>query len=1203
MNTATLKSYAPKARKDFLNSVTDKAALLGISAKEQTPANITADTAVINGRPYSTQIGKQQIELVERVKKEGFQQVMEAIAYSWFNRFMAIRFMEIHDYLEHGYRVLSHPDGHDEPEILEKATSVELSGLNKQKVAELKLDGGKDEELYMLLLKAQCNELNKSMPFLFEHVADCTELLMPENLLHSDSVIREMVNTIDEEDWQEIEIIGWLYQFYISEKKDQVIGRVVKSEDIPAATQLFTPRWIVEYMVQNSLGRTWLNYKSDSPLKEKMDYYIEPAEQSDEVNKQLAELIPEELNPENLTLIDPACGSGHILVVAYDILFQIYKETGRKSRNIPRLILEKNLFGLDIDQRAVQLSTFALLMKARKDDSRILNREGLKLNIHEIPESSDLNANQIHNYLFHSDDSDYRTTIQELVDTFQYGKTYGSLITIDQVLYSRLAELQIEIRDKGASGDGLEIMAKREIRPLLEVALAMGCQYDVVVANPPYIGKRQQNAQTKLFLIEKFKGFDRDLFSAFFERNIQYAKPNGHLGFMSPFVWMFISSYKKVRSRFIEDKTISSLIQLEYSGFEGATVPICTFTIMNKHTKNFTGAYIRLTEFKGHRNQGPKALEAIQNQSSNWFYNSNADNFKKIPGFPIAYWAKDSIFNIFDTSKPLEEYANPVQGATTSDNERFLRYWHEVSFDEIGLNYSNCEEAKHSNKKWFPFNKGGGFRKWYGNHQYVINYKNDGEEIKAFHKELNKTSPGGRLKNQQYYFSPTISWSKISSASFCVRWFPKGFIFSDAGSCIFTQNQDHIKKLMGLLNSNIVANLLSFFSPTLNFEAEQLKKLPIANELFDSNKNFMEMVGRLLEIGKVDWDSFEYSWEFEAINWTKKPFVGDSIQNAIVNLILNNKEIITEMATLETDLNKLLLSKYDINGVISPIIPEDKISLSINPKYRYSGSNIGESELWNRYKLDSISELISYSIGCMMGRYSLDQQGLVYAKSGNIDFDMALYSIFQSDEDGILPLLDMDWEFKDDITLRFEEFLKTVWDEKTLFENLEFVAGAFSPKQNETPKNTIRRYLCSKFFDDHLKTYKKRPIYWLVSSGKEKAFEALIYLHRYNEATLARMRNDYVIPLQGKMNKRSAYLEDQVKQGGSASLVSQYQKEVDRLKKKQLELAKFDDLLKHYADRKISLDLDDGVKVNYGKFGTLLAKVKEITGIKPEELN
>jgi type II restriction/modification system DNA methylase subunit YeeA len=1163
MNTATLKSYAPKARKDFLNSITDKAALLGITAKEQILANITGDTAVINGRPYSTQIGKQQIELVERVKKEGFQQVMEAIAYSWFNRFMAIRFMEIHDYLEHGYRVLSHPAGHDEPEILEKATSIEFSGLNKQKVAELKLDGGKDEELYQLLLKAQCNELNKSMPFLFEHMADCTELLMPENLLHSDSVIREMVNSIDEADWQEIEIIGWLYQFYISEKKDQVIGKVVKSEDIPAATQLFTPRWIVEYMVQNSLGRTWLNYKPDSSLKEKMDFYIEPAEQTEEVNKQLAELVPKELNPEDLTLIDPACGSGHILVVAYDVLFQIYKENGRKSRNIPRLILEKNLFGLDIDQRAVQLSTFALLMKARKDDSRILSREGLKLNIHEIPESSDLNADEIHNYLFHSDDSEYKATIQELVATFEYGKTYGSLITIEQDLHERLKELQTSIEDKGTSGDGLEIIAKQNIIPLIEVGVVLGSKYDAVVANPPYMGVKGMNTQLKDFAKRNFKDSKSDLFAMFLDHGFSLAKEDGFNAQINMQSWMFLSSFEKLRRRVINGKTIITMAHLGTRAFDsigGEVVSTTTFSIKNTCVSKYQSSFIQLIDQKNEATKRAKLLEYRNNVHS-----TDSRTFNKIPGSPISYWVTDKIAKIFENSLLNETY-ELKEGVGTRNDDVFMKMFWEVSTEEISRK-----------KRWIVTDKAGDVRRWFMGFSYVMDWQDDGRRIKNYRNE--DGSLRSRPQNTAFLFKEGVTWGKVGTGIASFRWRPSGFGFNDAAPAIFGTN---VFDLLPYLNSKVTQKLLSARGMTTNNTTGVIGELPI-KEMDSTYVN--QIAKQCVVIAENDWNSFETSWEFQ-----KHPVISKNIKALTTAESFKAWEKhcglnISTMKNLEEENNKLLIEAYDLEDELSPEVLEEQITLT--------GAD----------RVEDTKSLISYSIGCMMGRYSLDQPGLIYAQSCNQNFDETFYLKFTADEDGILPLLDMDWEFEDDITLRFEEFLKVVWDEKTLFENLEFVAGAFSPKQNETPKDTIRRYLVSKFFDDHLKTYKKRPIYWLVSSGKEKAFEALIYLHRYNEATLARMRNDYVIPLQGKMNKRTVYLEDQVKQGGSASLVSQYQKEVDTIKKKQLELAKFDDLLKHFADQKISLDLDDGVKVNYGKFGTLLAKVKEITGEKPEELN
>jgi type II restriction/modification system DNA methylase subunit YeeA len=1165
MNTGTLKSYAPKARKDFLNSVTDKAALLGITAKEQIPANITGDTAVINGRPYSAQIGKQQIELVERVKKEGFQQVMEAIAYSWFNRFMAIRFMEIHDYLEHGYRVLSHPAGHDEPEILEKATSVELSGLNKQKVAELKLDGGKDEELYQVLLKAQCNELNKSMPFLFEHVADCTELLMPENLLHSDSVIREMVNTIDEDDWQEIEIIGWLYQFYISEKKDQVIGKVVKSEDIPAATQLFTPRWIVEYMVQNSLGRTWLNYKPESPLKTKMDYYIEPAEQSDEVNKQLAELVAEELNPEDLTLIDPACGSGHILVVAYDVLFQIYKETGRKSRNIPRLILEKNLFGLDIDQRAVQLSTFALLMKARKDDSRILNREGLKLNIHEIPESSDLNADEIHNYLFHSDDSEYKTTIQDLINTFQYGKTYGSLITIDQNLYCRLTEMQTSIVDKGTSGDGLEIIAKKTILPFVEVGLVLGKKYDAVVANPPYMGTKGMNAIIKDYSKIKFKDSKSDLFAMFMEQGFYFAKENGYNSQINMQSWMFLGSYQKLRRKILNNKSLITMAHLGARAFgqiSGEVVQTTVFCILNTNIVNIKPVFFRLTE--GNEESKKNALKAKEKRYSLL----HQSDFLKMSTSPIAYWINKKIISLYSELASLYEVAPTNKGLDTGHNDTFLRFWFEVDINKTAL-FKTSDDSP----KWVPCQKGGSSRSWYGNNEIIVNWENKGEKLKKH--------SGSTIRNERNYFLPGLSWSTLSTSKFRMRHVDQGFIFESKGAMCFPNEEDSLY-ILALCNSTPFNFLLALETPTLDYHEGPVGRVPVVKKNNSFNDKNIE---NLVCIAKKDWDSFETSWSFKEFPWLFGELKAENTILSNDNWESQCQTHIQTMKELEEDNNRLFIKAYGLEGELTADVPEEQITLA------------------RADKVVDTKKLISYAIGCMMGRFSLDQQGLVYAHSGNKDFNETVYSTFPADDDGILPLLDMDWEFEDDITLRFEEFLRVVWDEKTLFENMEFVAGAFNTKQNETPKDAIRRYLSSKFFDDHLKTYKKRPIYWLVSSGKEKAFEALIYLHRYNEATLARMRNDYVIPLQGKMNKRSAYLEDQVKQGGSASLIRQYQKEVDTIKKKQLELAKFDDLLKHYADQKISLDLDDGVKVNYGKFSTLLAKVKEITGKKPEELN
>jgi hypothetical protein len=612
MNTNKIKSYAIQASRDFLKAVTERANFYGIYGDNHIEDIIfKGDVAIIGDRAIPQKEGELRQRLVERIQRNGFEMTLAGHAYSWFNRFAALRYMELHGYLDHGCRVLSHPSGSNMPEIFEQAVDVALPGLNRNKVIELRLAGHKDNDLYRLLIIAQCNALHSAMPFLFDKIDSETELLLPDNLLHSDSLIRKLVADIPEEDWQEVEIIGWLYQFYISEKKDEVIGKVVNSEDIPAATQLFTPKWIVKYMVQNTLGRMWLATYPDSPLREKMEYYIAPAEQSPDVQQQLEAITPKELTPETITFFDPAQGSGHILAEAYDIFKAIYLERGYRTRDIPRLILEKNLYGLDICDRAAQLAGFALMMKARADDRRILGYPDLKLNVHAIQDSRPSDVRHIETFFRGDEYQGVRGDLKTLTGLFENAKTFGSLITIPEPLAGRMPEIAQTVEEK--IGKWVASSDVQNLRGLVNQAEVLARKYDCVVTNPPYMGGKGMNGLVKTFLKDNFPDVKSDLFSAFIVRNTDLTKPNGQLGFMSPFVWMFISSYEKLRDFLIDHKTITSLIQLEYSGFEGATVPICTFTLENAHYSDFKGGYVRLSDFRGADKQGPKALEIIQN--------------------------------------------------------------------------------------------------------------------------------------------------------------------------------------------------------------------------------------------------------------------------------------------------------------------------------------------------------------------------------------------------------------------------------------------------------------------------------------------------------------------------------------------------------------------------------------------------------------
>ncbi len=1194
MNTANIKSYAPKARRDFIQAVTEKAHLLGLSEDHVEPVEIKGDVAIIAGRPYPKKIAELRQQLVERINREGFDVVMRAMAYTWFNRFVAIRYMELHDYLDHGFRVLSNRTGSEIPEIVEHATEVELPGLNKEEVVRLRLAGDKDNELYQLLVVAQCNALHQAMPFLFERIGGYDELLMPDNLLHSNSPVRHLVNDIPEKDWQQIEIIGWIYQFYISEKKEEVIGKVVKSEDIPAATQLFTPNWIVKYMVQNTLGAQWLATYPDSKLKGQMEYYIEPAEQTDEVKAQLAAITPSALNPEGLTLIDPASGSGHILVEAYELFKAIYLERGYRQRDVAQLILEKNLFGLDIDGRAAQLTGFALMMKGRADDRRLFER-GVQLNVMALVDSTDFDAEQLAKGVKLADYRLQPDDLTELKLLFEHATTFGSLIQVPEGLAAKLPALK-QMGEAARQGLFVADVLKR-MGPLVQQAELLAAQYDAVVANPPYMGGGGMNALVKKFAKDNFNGAKSDLFACFIERGNTLAKNAGRVGIVAPYVWMFISSYERLRTKLLDETSLTSLIQLEYNAFEPACIPVATFTFIRHRVPSLVGSYIKLSEFKGHQNQAPKTLEAINNPDCGWLYRSKSDEFKQIPGTPVAYWVSEKVFRCFSSFPKLGDVAHAYSGMSTTDNERFLRKWHECDHQGICFGIQSSEESKKDNGKWYPYNKGGSYRKWYGNNEFLVNYLHNGEELKEWvvnnPSDPNTTHWSRRLFNTEYFFRPGLTWSALTSGSISFRFYDDGFIFDSKGPALLPLDASSSSSILGFVNSKLAMSFLEILCPTLDFNKGPIELLPIHHDICSlaTELNAEKSIFR----SKRDWDAFERSWDFQTLP-ILKPLAESSVtlESSYIAWIVQNRETIAEMQRLEEENNRLFIDAYGLADELTPDVPIEQITLTVNPAYRYGGK-LSEEELWTRFRQDTMAELVSYAIGCMMGRYSLDAPGLIYAHSGNEGFDSSRYPTFPADDDGIVPLTDTEW-FDDDACHRLVEFISKAWDAAHLEDNLTFLADNLSPRKNESSRDTIRRYLCDSFFKDHLQTYKKRPIYWLLSSGKQKAFQCLVYLQRYNESTLSRVRSAYVTPLFGNFNGRLEYLQNERDAADTASAKQKIQKEIDDMNKKLAELSTFDDELRHYADKRISLDLDDGVKVNYDKFGNLLAEKKTVTG-------
>lgn len=1221
MNRTAVQKYAPAARRDFIQAVTARAHALGITEKDSLPAQISGDVAIIGGQAFPRAFALQRQKLVEDVARRGFAQVMEEAAYTWFNRFVALRFMELRGWLACGCMVLGSESSTGLPAILDHLADLDDTVFPAEVLAharELRLAGDREEELYHLLLIAQCNALHACLPLLFEKVSDTSELLLPDNLLYSDSVIRRLVREIPDEDWESVEIIGWLYQFYISEKKAAVIGKTVKTEDIPAATQLFTPNWIVQYMVQNTLGRQWLAATPDSSLREHMPYYIEPAAQEDGVREALAAATPAGLEPEQLTLLDPACGSGHILVEAYNIFKRIYQERGYRSRRIPRLILENNLFGLDIDPRAAQLTQFVLLMLARKDDSRILE-DPPAMNVMALRTSrlwqdqaarkaladcllQDLPANGDARQLSlldarpaTADAGDLPQALDALLRLFAQADAFGSLLRVPDSLRRALPDLRRCLENARDTGSELCRAQVEALEPLLRQAELLSRTYDCVVANPPYMGGKGQNAALKTFLKDEFNDAKSDLFSAFILRNLELTREHGQLGFMSPFVWMFISSYEKLRHFIISEKCITSLVQLEYSGFDGATVPICTYTFENSKLPRYKGSYIRLSDFRGAENQGPKTLEAIQNPACGWFFTATAEDFKKIPGSPVAYWVSDNVRNIFAENPPLGNVAEARQGLATADNNRFLRFWPEVNIASIGFSMSSCSDALRSAKKWFPYNKGGEFRKWYGNQEYVVNWEKDGQEIRNFFDENGRLR--SRPQNTVFYFRESVSWSDVTSAVNAFRFYPKGFIHDIKGQSLFGFNSQEKKHILSFLNLKFIYRLTKILNPSLSFQVGNLNQLPHLDFCQDSSECIM--------LEKSDWDAYETSWDFQSLPLLRPEYRFHSLPAAYTGVRAAWQAMTEEMQRLEEENNRVFIEAYGLQDELTPDVPLKEITLTCNPFYRYGvdaeqADAATRTALEDRLRADSVKELLSYAIGCMMGRYSLDAAGLVYAAAGNADFDAGKYTTFPADEDGIVPLGDMPW-FDDDAAHRFREFCLAVWGEESLEENLRFVADQLDPKRGETPEATIRRWLSGKFFKDwHCKVYKKRPIYWLFSSGKHKAFECLVYLHRFSSNTLPRMRAAYVTPLQGKIAARLELLEREEAGAGSTSSRNALKKQRELLLKKQDELRHFDDLLRHYADQNIQLDLDDGVKVNYAKLADLLAESKTITGGKEE---
>lgn len=1135
MDKNAIKKYAVWAREELIERVSQKADQYEISAD----ADPNADSA--HGVLLTPSEKKQRVSLITRVKDKGMDQVIEEVAYTWFNRFAALRFMEVNNYLPSRVRVFTDEEGAFKPEILTEAIHLELKGLDMEKVYALK-EANDDEALFKYLIIAQCNALSSVLPGMFQKIADYTELLFPDNLLREGSVVERMITDIPEKDWNvseggQIEIIGWLYQYYISEKHDKVVdplhGKVVAKNEVPAATQLFTTDWVVRYIIDNSVGRYWIERNPESNLKNELEYFVTP---KDSIIPQ----VNEKITPEQLTVFDPCMGSAHFGVYAFDVLEKIYTEYGYTEREAATYIVQNNLFGLDIDERAAQLASFAITMKAMQYDKRFLSRK-IQPHFYEIKESNHIDPFAVD--YFANGNASLKHDIQSVIHDTIDAKEYGSIIQIAPVdfdaLFARFDEIKNDV-------NLYRNMAMDDLLPLVREAKILFDKYAVVATNPPYLNKF--DAKLKKYIVDNYADYKGDLFSVFIYRNFGFCEKNGYSGFMTPNVWMFIKTYEPLRNYIYSSKVIVTLVQMAKGAFfSEATVDVCAFVLSN--WKNEKGLYIRLEDFKGGMEvQRKRVKEALSNPDCGFFYESSQSNFSRIPGSPVAYWVSEKIYKIFE-SENLDKRYDVKAGICTGNNEKFILFWHEVDWNMTYM-------SNPSHYAYTAHNKGGDFRKWYGNRELVLKYnKNALSEMSS--------NAGFRHDGKEYYFKEHIGWSKITSGASSFRYFEQGFTFDSAGLGLFAKDKQNIFVTLAFLNSVISRELISLLNPTLNVTPMIVKKLPYTPE--NVSKNAGEIAQNNINICKSDWDFFETSWDF-----ARHPLLRNTatIKEAFTQWQQECDDRFNQLKANEEELNRIFI---DIYGLQDELTPEEE-----DKDVTVRKADLGRD----------IRSFVSYAVGCMMGRYSLDVDGLAYAGG---DWDNSKYKTFIPDKDAIIPITDDEY-FTDDIVGRFVEFVRTVYGADTLEENLQFIADALDEK-GSTSREKIRNYFLNDFYKDHCKTYQKRPIYWLFDSGKKNGFKCLIYMHRYQPDTIARIRTDYVHEQQARYRTAISGLERQIS-GASTSDRVRLNKQLEKLKDQAEETRLYEEKIHHLADQMISIDLDDGVKHNYAIFQDVLAKIK-----------
>ena len=1150
MDKNAIKKFAVWARTELIARVSLKGVEYGITEDNIEDAN--ADS--IGGKVLTADEKKQRQALIAEINDKGYKQVMEEVAYTWFNRFSALRFMEVNGYLPSHVRVFTDEENNFKPQIITEAIHLDLDGLNMEKVYKLK-DAEKTEELYKYLLIVQCNALNKILPGMFQKIADCTELLLPDNLLREGSVIQQMIELIPEDDWKDaVQIIGWLYQYYNSEKKDDVFAALKKNvkitkENIPAATQLFTPDWIVRYMVENSLGRLWLEGHPDvkeqllpteeeqsayaagnrDPEDTKWHYYLEEAEQEPEVQAQLAEIRKEyaALTPDQLKVIDPCSGSGHILAYMFDVLMKIYESYGYTTREAVASIVENNLYGLDIDDRAAQLAYFAVMMKARQYDRRFFSR-GIQPHVYAIVESNHVDEFAVD--YFCNGNAKLTAAMDTIISEMHDAKEYGSILSVTpqdwSALYGRFAEISEDINMSRET-------ALRELLPLVQVAEALAQKYETVVTNPPYMGASNMNPKLNEFIKNNYADYKSDFFSAFVIHASQMTKQSGYCGFFTPYVWMFIQSYEKMRNYLYNQTTIETLIQFEYSAFEEATVPVCTFAFQNRHIPK-KGCYLRLVDFRGGMEvQQQKTLEAIENHNCGFYYAQNADNFSEIPGNPMAYWVKN--FKIFEFQN-LSSMLRSGGRIKTHDNNLYVRNWWEVY--EIG-------------DRWIPYTNGGEYRKWYGDYLDVVDWSEKAREFYGNH---------GGLCKEIFWFKEGLTWGAITSGDNSYRIKPKQFMFSSASPTVFTSSFTCDMSVLAFLNTKVAKYISKIINPTLNQNVNDTLRIPY----YGFSEKASNCASKCIEISKIDWDAFETSWDFQHHPLLRKV---STIAGAFDQWQTECDDRFNQLKANEEELNRIFIDIYGLQDELTPEVEDKDVTVR--------KADLGRD----------IRSFISYAVGCMFGRYSLDVDGLAYAGG---EWDSSKYVSYAVDKDNIIPICDDEY-FEDDIVGLFVKFVKTVYGADTLDENLKFIADALGGKGQ--PKDVIRNYFLSDFYSDHCKIYQKRPIYWLFDSGKKNGFKALIYMHRYQPDTIARIRTDYVHEQQARYRTALANLEQRIANASTGERVKLNRK-LTTLQAQDTEIRTYEEKIHHLADQMISIDLDDGVKKNYAIFQDVLAKIK-----------